>query len=157
MTTYTWCKKEWNITIIAKCQQYIWYSICFTDITWWSYEYKFIVFIFVRYSLLTFLDRNRWFLLPQTKKDEEEDQWDEDLKSQHPLKRKKKKRTSINTCYDSNKTFPRQSPVPLKWSFTGIRVFTLRLSLTVSNFRLWSSSPHLQNIPNPISFLQPSA
>lgn len=35
--------------------------------------------------LPTFFDRNGWFLLPQAKKDEEEDQWDEDLKGQHPL------------------------------------------------------------------------
>ena len=40
----------------------------------------------------TFLDRNRWLLLPQAQEDEEEDQRDEDLKGQDPLDGKKTKR-----------------------------------------------------------------
>lgn len=34
---------------------------------------------------LTFLHRDGWLLLSQSQEDEEEHQWDEDLKSQHPL------------------------------------------------------------------------
>lgn len=43
-------------------------------------------------SLRTFLDGDRWFLLPQTQEDEEEDEWDENFKCQHPLQRRKDKR-----------------------------------------------------------------
>lgn len=43
-------------------------------------------------TLPTFFDRYRWFLLPQAKEDEEEDQRDEDLKSQHPLRRERDER-----------------------------------------------------------------
>ena len=49
----------------------------------------------------TFLDRNRWLFLPQTQKDEEEDQWDEDLKGQHPLEGRKKK-----TLFELHFQFP---------------------------------------------------
>lgn len=48
--------------------------------------------------LLTFLHSNRWFLLPQTQEDEEEDQRDEDLKGQHPLERERRSRLPSSMC-----------------------------------------------------------
>lgn len=59
-----------------------------------------IHFFFSRLALClpTFFDGNGWFLLPQTKKDEEKDQRDEDLKRQHPLVTKRDERTGLTDC-----------------------------------------------------------
>lgn len=52
--------------------------------------YSFFLKLFSFCGLLlqepTFFDGNGGFLLPQSKEDEEEYQWDEDLKGQNPLK-----------------------------------------------------------------------
>lgn len=152
MTTYIWCENEWNITIIAKCRQSIGYSICFTDITWWSYCFHIgplqSAYLLWQESLVSFAsDQEGWRRGPVG--------WRSQKPAPTEEKEEKQNIYNINTRYNSNKIFPRQSPVPLKWSFTGLRMFTMRLSLTVFNFRLWtwlSSSPCLHDIPNPIFF-----
>lgn len=50
----------------------------------------------------TFFDRNGWFLLPQTKKDEEKDQWDEDLKGQHPLRTRRDQTAVCHSLFESH-------------------------------------------------------
>lgn len=66
---------------------------------YWQVKYSYISSLCSLHPCLrtvclpTFLNRNSWLLLSQSQQDEEEDQWNEELKGQHPLEGKERQKT----------------------------------------------------------------